>query len=113
VEAKDLRASSDIMHASSNHEQYSSGEQQGFPEPFPIPTHLKRMERAQQTRGPLWGANGPQTPGPSGDPISSTSPPRARTGGLWTRMRMPQSDGGARRAFSPFQNPSPRHLAAN
>lgn len=33
---------------------YSSGPQQGEPEPFPAPTHLRRKERSAHNRGALF-----------------------------------------------------------
>lgn len=33
---------------------YSDGPEQGLPEPFPAPTHLRRKERSSYNRGPLY-----------------------------------------------------------
>ncbi|KAK2463211.1 hypothetical protein APHAL10511_004866 [Amanita phalloides] len=33
---------------------YSDGPEQGLPEPFPAPTHLRRKERSSHNRGALW-----------------------------------------------------------
>ena len=33
---------------------YSDGPEQGLPEPFPAPTHLRRKERSQHNRGALF-----------------------------------------------------------
>jgi len=33
---------------------YSSGPEQGLPEPFPAPTHLRRKERSSHNRGALY-----------------------------------------------------------
>jgi hypothetical protein len=33
---------------------YSEGPEQGLPEPFPAPTHLRRKERSSYNRGPLY-----------------------------------------------------------
>ena len=39
---------------------YSSGTNQGLPEPFPAPTHIRRKERSSYNRGALFvpGVNG-------------------------------------------------------
>ena len=36
---------------------YSSGPNQGLPEPFPAPTHIRRKERSAQNRGALFVPN--------------------------------------------------------
>lgn len=33
---------------------YSDGHEQGLPEPFPAPTHLRRKERSSHNRGALY-----------------------------------------------------------
>ncbi|CAK5281736.1 unnamed protein product, partial [Mycena citricolor] len=40
---------------------YSAGPEQGLPEPFPAPTHLRRKERSSYNRGPLYGPGSLQT----------------------------------------------------
>ena len=49
---------------------YSSGPEQGLPEPFPPPTHMRRKERGVFNRGPLY------TPGmmANGMPIAPRRP---------------------------------------
>ena len=37
---------------------FSAGAQQGLPEPFPAPTHLRRKERSTHNRGALFGPGG-------------------------------------------------------
>jgi hypothetical protein len=49
---------------------YSDGPEQGLPEPFPAPTHLRRKERSSCNRGPLY------VPGMMGALQSSSSPNR-------------------------------------
>ncbi|KZT41499.1 hypothetical protein SISSUDRAFT_981682 [Sistotremastrum suecicum HHB10207 ss-3] len=81
---------------------YSHGKKQGLPEPFPEPTNAKRVERAQQTRGPLWASQ-----------QGNLSP--ARDSALWTKMRNPNQQN---RSLSPKgqnreHNPIHRRLANN
>ena len=47
---------------------YSSGPEQGLPEPFPAPTHIRRKERSSFNRGALFvpgAGNGLPSPQPS------------------------------------------------
>ncbi|KAJ6499986.1 RNA recognition motif 2-domain-containing protein [Mycena vitilis] len=50
---------------------YSDGPEQGLPEPFPAPTHLRRKERSSYNRGPLY------VPGTTG--MQSSMSPHRRT----------------------------------
>ncbi|KAF7296125.1 RRM domain-containing protein [Mycena kentingensis (nom. inval.)] len=51
---------------------YSSGPEQGLPEPFPPPTHLRRKERSSFNRGPLY------VPGMMGGGALQAPPPALR-----------------------------------
>lgn len=59
---------------------YSSGPNQGLPEPFPTPTHIRRKERSSYNRGALFPPGTNSHSSSYGQTLLNNAPPRRFVG---------------------------------